>query len=87
MTVDVRTKEPGAVEAQQLTRASDRRRPGRSGHAAPPLIGLLRGQASSVDASREVEKPLRAAQGIMVGTVMGLALWAGLISGIKHFLG
>ena len=59
---------------------SDRRRPGRSEHVAPALLGLLRShpEAPRLD-GREADNSLGTAQAIGVSAVVGALCWTGLI--------
>ncbi len=77
------------VEISEATRPRERRRPGRRDDVSPELIPLLRGEV--VDGLVEPgihpefplfdddEDPIRAARGVLVGFVGGMAFWAIII--------
>ena len=68
----------------------DRRRPGRSEHVSPALIDLLRLRPNADvlrSEDRKAENALGTAQGILLGTVLGLPTWAGSFWLVKNLLG
>ncbi len=68
----------------------DRRRLGRPAHVSPGLVGLLRGDfVADVPFSEDVEldNPLSAARGLVLGTVLGLLIWAATYFVARYLLG
>ena len=96
MTADLATEHLNETEADRIPDApvrapQDRRRPGRSEHVltradrlaaiAPPDADVLRSE------DRKAENALGTAQGILLGTVLGLPTWAGSFWLVKNLLG
>ncbi len=82
-----------AILSESETRADpetkDRRRLGRPAHASLRLVGLLRGDFAHVPFSEDVqlENPLSAARGLVLGTMLGLLIWAAAYSVARYLLG
>jgi hypothetical protein len=79
--------EADAAEAKSAPETADRRRPGRPGKISPALIELLRWRPGTPDTDWEAEGSLRAAQGILIGTIIGLLSWVAAIVLIRGLLG
>ena len=82
-------------QASTLMAIKDRRRPGRSDQASPHLIALLRNpEAANIPAPSpgEVDAPplgsddLASARGIVVGLVLSVPLWAGIVGVMRAAL-
>jgi hypothetical protein len=86
MTADLATEHLSEAEAERIPDApvrapEDRRRPGRSEHLSPALIELLRLRPNPDmlrGEDREAQYALGTAQGILLGTILGLLTWAGM---------
>lgn len=79
----------------------DRRRPGRIANVSPHLIPLLRNSGSANPAEFDQESAaaepailagderddMAAARGIAVASVLGLAMWIGIVLGVKRLSG
>jgi hypothetical protein len=60
------------------TTVPDRRRPGRPATVSPALIELLRWSPPPAVGEAERKSDLSAAQGILLGILAGLSIWAGI---------
>ncbi len=72
------------------TGTKDRRRPGRPAHVSASLVRLLRGDlVADVPFSEdlELENPLSAARGLVLGTVLGLLVWAAAYFVARYLFG
>lgn len=79
------TAKPASAPAPAVSAApKDRRRPGRPDHASPQLIPLLRtAEIEAAVASGAMDEPpfedaLRPAQGIAIGLVLSVPVWAAI---------
>jgi hypothetical protein len=96
LTTDLATEPLNGAEVERTPDTAgrllqDRRRPGRLEHVSPALVELLRFRPiadvrQSEDEDWEAWNALGAARGIMVETVLGLLMWAGLIWVIADWL-
>jgi hypothetical protein len=79
MTADPPTEQVDHAEhAAGMRDLQDRRRPGRLRQVSPTLIELLRSKPDANLPGGEDEHPVPAVTGILLWSVVGLAMWAGL---------